>query len=88
VPAKDNVDSLLCGSLTAARHNHLGVRCVPIAEAQVTSFSVSFGENRRSDSVPQRPLVPTADSHSMEAGGDLRPTTVTRNYRIMAHISF
>ena len=27
--------------------------CVPIAEAQVTSFSVSFGENRRPDSVDQ-----------------------------------
>jgi hypothetical protein len=31
------------------RRNYLGVRRVPIAEAQVTSFSVSFGENSRSE---------------------------------------
>jgi hypothetical protein len=39
--------------VNAARRNYLGVRCVPIAEAQVTSFSVSFGENRRSDFTTQ-----------------------------------
>jgi hypothetical protein len=31
------------------RQNYMGVRCVPKAEAHVSFFSVSFGENRRSE---------------------------------------
>ncbi len=43
------------GSLTAAHHNFLSVRCVPFAASPHAHFSVSFGENRRPDSVNQRP---------------------------------
>jgi hypothetical protein len=41
------------GSISAAHRECLSVRCVPNSEAQVELFSVSFGENRRSDSVCQ-----------------------------------
>jgi hypothetical protein len=38
----------------SATHSHyLNVPCVPIAEAQAAVFSVSFGENRRSDFTTQ-----------------------------------
>ena len=43
------------GSLTAAHHNYLGARCVPFSAPYTAHFSVSFGENSRSDSVNQRP---------------------------------
>jgi hypothetical protein len=44
------------GSLTAARRNYLGVRCVPKAVSHDAVFSVPSGEKRRSNSVPQRRL--------------------------------
>jgi hypothetical protein len=44
------------GSITAARRNYLGVRCVPFAEAQVAPTSVSFGEKGTSAMA----LCPTA----------------------------
>jgi len=37
------------GSFSEAHRNFLSVRCVPIAEARITFFSVSFGENRCSE---------------------------------------
>jgi hypothetical protein len=42
------------GSLTAAHNNYAGVRCVPNSEAQITLFSVSYGDNRRSELICQR----------------------------------
>jgi hypothetical protein len=42
-------------SLTAARGNYLGVRCVPKAASHDSLFSVSFGDNRPSNSQRQRP---------------------------------
>ena len=39
--------------LTVTRHNSLGVRCVPFAAPYTAHFSVSYGENRPSDSVGQ-----------------------------------
>jgi hypothetical protein len=43
------------GSLTAAHNNYAGVRCVPFSAPYTASFSVSYGENRPSNSVNQRP---------------------------------
>jgi hypothetical protein len=36
-----------------ARSNYLSVRCVPFSAPYTARFSVSYGENRRSDSVGQ-----------------------------------
>jgi hypothetical protein len=40
---------------SAVHRNLLGVRCVPIAAPCDSLFSVPSGDNRRSDSVNQRP---------------------------------
>jgi hypothetical protein len=46
---------MLTEHLPDTHSNYLSVRCVPIAEAQVTSFSIYIGEYRRSDFVDQGP---------------------------------
>jgi hypothetical protein len=45
--------SVSVGSVSATRRNYLSVRSVPISASHDTIFSVSHGENRRSDSVGQ-----------------------------------
>jgi hypothetical protein len=40
---------------SAAHREYLSVRCVPIAASHHARFSVSFRDNRHSDSVNQRP---------------------------------
>ena len=57
----------------AARRNHMGARCVPIAEARTAIFSVCFGENRRSKLVFRSLGYATADARNMNLGGNLQP---------------
>jgi hypothetical protein len=48
---------IVSGRSFAARLKRAGVRCVPIAEAQVTSFNVSYGEIGPSiPMIQQRPV--------------------------------
>ena len=42
------------GSLTAAHHNYLGVRCVPKIAAWVALISVRYGESKRIGLMNQR----------------------------------
>jgi hypothetical protein len=71
---------LSVGSLTAARHNSLGGCLVPKAASYHTSFSVSFGESRRSDSVPQQRLCAQNGPPRHESGGNLRPGTDAHHF--------
>ena len=41
--------------LTAARHNYVGVRSVPVADSQDVFFSDRYGESRPSGLVNKRP---------------------------------
>ena len=54
------------GSISEPYRNYLGVRCVPKIALDQEFTSVSFGENRRSESIIERRL-PVTDSDELAA---------------------